>query len=136
MTNKLKFYHYWDVKSIISSILTVALFVTFLELIVLYPRIVQFIKNRGHDQVTSGQLISVTPQQHISHSRIGSKLSTGHFLVSFSYEVEGERFIGKELILSAGTVKYQLSKILNSEKKKVKIRYNQEYPARSIILLE
>lgn len=136
MARKLRFYHYWDIKSIIYTTLTLTFFIIFVEMILIYPKIIKYIKELSHDQTTTGQLISATPMQHFSHSPAGSKLKTGHFLVSFSYEVAGKKYNGKELILSSGNIKYQLSEILKSENKKVTIRYNRENPARGILSLE
>lgn len=136
MSKKMRFYHYWDFKSILYTFLTTTLFIVFFEFILTYPGIVKYIKDQSHDQSITGQLISVVPQKHISHSRMGSKLRTGHFLVSFTYEVAGEKYTGQELVLSGGTVKYQLSKILKSENKKVTIKYKKENPANSILALE
>ena len=129
-------FYYWDIKSIMITILIMIGIVGFFGVMFYYPQIVQSIKLMSHEQSVNGKLISVTPQSNLTQSELGNKLETHHFLVSFSYEVDGKSYIGNELILSAGNVKYQLYKILESKDKKVEIRYAKEDASKSILVLE
>ncbi len=136
MANKLKFYHYWDIKSIINTSLSSLFIIAFFLLVFNYPQIVSALKKANHQATTTGQLMSVTPQTTLSQSQLGNHWRTHHFLVRFSYELDGISYESREFILAAGTVKHQLSQIMASDDKKVVVRYSSSNPKNGILLLE
>lgn len=136
MVKKVKFYHYWDWKTIkISGIIIIGLNVLFWAAI-FKEEIIRTYRISQLDQETTGKIIRIEEQTSMSQSRYGNIEIVDHFTVWYTYPVNGLVYTQKNWI--DGNKKYArwLRKCKDDPAKTIKIKYDSQRPKKSLIILE
>ena len=132
MAKKLRFYYVWDLRSILwtAGVLfgTGLLFLGFL----FFPDISARYQLSKFDAQTHGNIIAIDEQTGIRHSKEGSTVSVFHYIVTYSYIVDGQTLTGIDYI--SGTSKNHLRlKKIHDLKQRLIIHYMRDRPTKSMI---
>lgn len=135
MVNKVKFYHIWSLKHIVSTVVACTLIIIFLVLYYFYPQLSHYYKVSKFDAETTGVVVDITEQSIINQTKMGNKVQVYHFEVKYKYSVNGQVYEKIDKVKGTDLNNKRLQQISNSNKS-INVLYSTENPAQSMVELK
>ena len=135
MANKIKFYHLWSLKNIVSTIVACTLIIIFLVLYYFYPQLSHYYKASKFDAQTTGVVVDINEQSMINQTKMGNKVQVDHFEVKYKYSVNDQVYEQIDKVKGTGLNNKRLQQIWNSDKS-IKVLYLSEDPVHSMVELK
>ncbi|MEO0556482.1 MAG: DUF3592 domain-containing protein [Bacteroidota bacterium] len=135
MANKIKFYHLWSLKNIVSTVVACTLIIIFLVLYYFYPQLSHYYKVSKFDAQTTGVVIDINEQSIINQTKMGNKVQVYHLEVKYKYSVSGQVYVQIDKVKGTGLNNKRLKEVWNSNKS-INVLYRTENPAQSMVELK
>lgn len=136
MAKKIKFYHLWEARDIIVTVLVAAVIIVFFAAVFYNKQLLHIYKTSQYDTNTHGRLIDISEQTMITQSKLGNKFTVDHYKVTYSYTVEEKTYTQTDIVPGTPVNSYELDKIKKSARQQLVVRYNSKDPAKSMVVLE
>ena len=133
MAKEVRFYHLWEIKTVLTTIVVSTCIIIFLGVYFFYHDLYDYYRLSRYDAYTSGQLIKVEEKTQIKQTKLGSRVTVDHYEIKYIYEVDGSSFEQADVLLATEVNRYVLGKIVNSKDSALSVRYSSEDPVRSSI---
>lgn len=127
---KVRFYQTWQ----FNMWVIITLIVLSFSAPVFYHPLMKYIKHSKFDASIQGTLINYEAKQTLYQGyEKGTQIITRHYIVYYRYEVDGKHYQAKELLSGQSAVGFALKYISNSPNKTIKVKYQQNDPAQSVV---
>ncbi len=133
MANKIRFHQTIDSKSIFMTVIVIILLASLFYMNESFSPALDSYKLSKYDMNTVGKLISADEQIIFRQTRMGSEPIIDNVRITFTYQV------GKEILTSSKIVNgtthniSNLRKIMSSSGRIIKIKYQSDYPSKSMV---
>ena len=135
MANKVRFYHLWSIRNILSTVVVSMLLVLMLGTYFYYPQLSNYYKRSRFDEETNGILLNIEERTVINQTKFGNKLNVLHYEVTYKFDVDDKRFTHTDIVSGTLVNKKVLDKAWNSGKK-IAVKCLSNNPERSMVNLE
>lgn len=136
MANKIPWYVLFNWKAVVGTIAVVGLLAG-LGAIFLIPQMIRTAKLEKYKRWSVGKVISVEQKVTTKQGRYGNEVIVDHYVVKFTYSVNGKQFEATNSLDGTNKNTYYLNKIAKSDyEMSILVRYDVEKPSHALIVLE
>ncbi len=135
MANKVRFYHLWSIRNILSTVVVSMLLVLMLGTYFYYPQLSNYYKRSRFDEETNGILLNIEERTVINQTKFGNKLNVLHYEITYKFDVDDNGFTHTDIVSATLVNKKALDKAWNSDKK-IAVKYLSNNPEHSMVNLE
>ncbi len=133
MANKIRFYQTIDSKSIFMTVIVILLLASLFYMNESFSPALDSYKLSKYDMNTVGKLISADEQIIFRQTRMGSEPIIDNVRITFTYQVGKEIFTSSKIVNGTTHNISNLRKIMSSSGRIIKIKYQSDYPSKSMV---